>query len=204
MQRLEEAGKLENTLIVLTGDHYPYYVYDEDRDSLAGHHVDTDFELYKSTCIMWAGGLDEPIEVDTPCCNVDILPTVLNLLGLRYDSRMIAGKDIFSTTPHCAALYNRNFITSMVMYNNTDGSSKWSEHEDATEQFKQNYLNYFINQVKNRYSMSIKIEDTDFYRFVWSNTSFRSYEPGPEDHHHFLPELWEADRDHSSSGTWHF
>lgn len=204
MQRLEETGKLENTLIVLTGDHYPYYVYDEDRDSLAGHHVDTDFELYKSTCIMWAGGLDEPIEVDTPCCNVDILPTVLNLLGLRYDSRMIAGKDIFSTTPHCAALYNRNFITSMVMYNNTDGSSKWLEHEDATEQFKESYLNYFINQVKNRYSMSLKIEDTDFYRFVWNNTSFRSYEPDPEDHHHFLPELWEADIGHSSSGTWHF
>ena len=194
MQRLEEAGKLENTLIVLTGDHYPYYVYDYDRDSLAGHHVETEFELYKSTCIMWAGGLEEPIQVDTPCCNVDILPTVLNLLGLRYDSRMIAGRDIFSSTPHYAALYNRNFITPLVIYNNTDGTSAWYGRGDETDQFKENYLNYYMTQVRNRYSMSLKIEDTDFYRFVWGNTRFRSRD-SETDHHVLPPETWDAPED---------
>ena len=194
MQRLEEAGKLDNTLIVLTGDHYPYYVYDNDRDSLAGHHVETEFELYKSTCIMWTGGLEEPIQVDTPCCNVDILPTVLNLMGLRYDSRMIAGRDIFSSTPHYAALYNRNFVTPLVMYNNAEGTSTWTANGNETDQFKENYLNYYMSQVRNRYSMSLAIEDTDFYRFVWGNTRFRSY--GKEDDYHVIPpQPWEAPED---------
>jgi len=177
VQRLEEAGKLENTVIVLTGDHYPYYVYENDRNSLAGHVVDTDFEMYKSTCIMWAPGLEETIQVDTPCCNVDILPTILNLFGIEYDSRLLAGRDIFSNTPHYAALYNKSFITSDVMYNSATGKATWLTESDETEQYKTNYLNYYINQVKNRYSMSLKIEDTDFYRFVWGNTEFAPDEP---------------------------
>ena len=179
LERLEEAGKLDNTLIVLTGDHYPYYLYDKDRDALAGHKVDTDFEMYKSSCIMWTNSLDEPIHSDVPCCNVDILPTVLNLLGLRYDSRMIAGRDIFASTPHFAALYNKNFITNEVMYNSGNGKAGWFSHEDDTDEFKQNYLSYYTAQVKNRYSMSLRIEETDFYRYVWDNTQFNDPQPDP-------------------------
>ena len=179
LEKLEEAGKLDNTLIVLTGDHYPYYLYDKDRDALAGHKVDTDFEMYKSTCIMWTNSMDEALHTDIPCCNVDILPTVLNLFGLRYDSRMIAGRDIFSSIPHFAALYNKNFITNEVMYNSGNGRASWLSHEDDTDQFKQNYLNYYTVQVKNRYSMSLRIEETDFYRYVWDNTQFNDPQPDP-------------------------
>ena len=176
MERLEEAGKLDNTLIVLTGDHYPYYVYDNDRNSLAGHKVETEFELYKSTCIMWMGGLEEPIVVDTPCCNVDILPTVFNLFGLEFDSRLLAGRDIFSNIPHYAALYNKNFITSDLLYNSSNGETTWLTEMNETPQFVENYINYYNNQVKNRYSVSLKIEDTDFYRWVWDNTDFSQEE----------------------------
>lgn len=194
MERLEEAGKLDNTLIVLTGDHYPYYVYEEDRNSLAGHVVDTDFEMYKSTCIMWAGGLEEPIRVSEPCCNIDILPTVLNLFGLRYDSRLIAGRDVFSNTVHCAALYNKNLITDVMTYNSATGEANWSGDLDETDKYRENYQKYYINMLNNRYSMSLMIEDTDFYRFVWDNTVFTEPEPEPEpDDGLPVPDLYELE-----------
>ena len=172
LDELEKAGKLENTVIVLTGDHYPYYVGASDRNSLAGHTVETNFEMYKSTCIMWNGGLKEPIVVDDYCCNVDIFPTILNLFGLEYDSRMMAGRDIFADTEHFAMLYNKSFITDKVKYNGSTGKATWAEGVTMSDAEKKAYLETYNNLVKNRYSMSLKIESTDFYKFVWKNTTF--------------------------------
>ena len=39
----------------------------------------------------------ETIEVDTPCSSIDIVPTLLNLFGIEYDSRLYSGRDIFAT-----------------------------------------------------------------------------------------------------------
>ena len=47
LQRLDEAGVAENTVIALTGDHYPYGLTDEEQSELAGHEIDTRFERYR-------------------------------------------------------------------------------------------------------------------------------------------------------------
>ena len=103
VQAITEAGKLENTLIVATGDHIPYSDVDV-LEELAGKKFGTsealsnidesaiDFDVYKNTLIMWSASMEEPVQVDKVCCQVDILPTVSNLLGLEYDSRMLAGR----------------------------------------------------------------------------------------------------------------
>ena len=38
----------------------------------------------------------DPIVVDTPVCSLDILPTLSNLFGLDWDSRLLPGRDVFS------------------------------------------------------------------------------------------------------------
>ncbi|MBR3264446.1 MAG: LTA synthase family protein, partial [Erysipelotrichaceae bacterium] len=170
VNRLEEKGILDKTVIVLTGDHYPYYLTDIAYEALKGEPKDEDFESYHSTCIIYNSGLDEKIEVDTPCCNVDILPTVYNLFGIDYDSRLYAGTDIFGNGIHIAQLYNKNFITDSVKYNFTTGEAQWLIDTEAyDEQLLNSYLENAINTVKNRYAMSIEIERSDFYRFVSDN-----------------------------------
>jgi len=170
VDRLEEKGILDKTVIVLTGDHYPYYLTDIAYEALKGEPKDEDFESYHSTCIIYNSGLDKKIEVDTPCCNVDILPTVYNLFGIDYDSRLYAGTDIFGNGIHIAQLYNKNFITDSVKYNFTTGEAQWLIDTEAyDEQLLNSYLENAINTVKNRYAMSIEIERSDFYRFVSDN-----------------------------------
>ena len=167
VERLEEAGKLENTVIVLTGDHYPYYLTDAGYAALKGEKKDETFESYHSTCIIYNAGMKEKIEVDTPCCNVDILPTICNLFGLSYDSRLYAGSDIFSDGEHIAQLYNKTFITDEVRYDYTTGKAQWLEGVEEKE--PDGYLERMINVVKNRYAMSVEIEDSDFYAFVFNH-----------------------------------
>lgn len=169
LKRLEAAGKLNNTLIVLTGDHYPYYLNSNSLDALAGKDVGSNFEQFESTCIMYVGGMT-PVKTNTPCCNVDILPTVLNLLGMEYDSRLLPGTDIFSKGEHYAMLYNKSFVTDKVKYNANNGKAEWLGNADLmSESEKQTYIDYYTSLTNNRYAVSLKLMKEDFYKFVFDN-----------------------------------
>ena len=169
LEKLEAAGKLDKTMIVIVGDHYPYYLADNHVDSLAGRQLESNFERYKSSCIMYCPGI-ETVEVDAPVCNVDILPTVLNLWGMEYDSRLLPGTDIFANNTHIAMLYNKSFVTEYVKYNAQNGKAEWlPEAEKLTEEEKQNHLDYCVAVTKARYTASLDVMNEDFYRFVMDN-----------------------------------
>ena len=170
LERLEEAGILDNTVIVLAGDHYPYYLSETGYEALSGKEFDENFDSFKSTCIIYNSGIKQPIKVDTPCCNVDIIPTIYNLFGIEYDSRLYAGTDVFGNGTHIAQLYNKSFITDLVKYNFATGEVTWLVDIDGyDEDYLERYLEKMISTVKNRYAMSITIEKTDFYDFVLNN-----------------------------------
>ncbi|MBP5299682.1 MAG: sulfatase-like hydrolase/transferase, partial [Lachnospiraceae bacterium] len=177
LNQLEEKGILDKTLIVLVGDHYPYNISEAGRDSLAGHPVDPSIERYHSTCIMYNAGLKEPIVSDTYCCNVDIFPTVLNLFGIKYDSRLLAGRDIFSSGVHRAMLYNKTFLSDMVTYNNETGSAVWTEKAaDWSEERKAEYLETMISLNESEYAASIKMLSKNFYFYLWRNSALMTQE----------------------------
>ena len=171
LDRLEEAGQLDNTVIVLTGDHTPYYLSKEGKNSIVGHEVDEDFEIYHSTCIIYNAGMEEPIETDTYCCNVDILPTMLNLFGIEYDSRLLMGTDIFSDGIHRARLYNGSFINERVMYNSRTGEAEWFiDTTNYSQAALDAYLNAMLEYTEGEYAASIKLLKSNFYFFVWKNS----------------------------------
>ena len=53
----------------------------------------------------------EPVHVEKPCCSLDILPTLSNLFGVPYDSRLLMGRDIFSDAEPLIVFSNHSFIT---------------------------------------------------------------------------------------------
>jgi len=63
MQRLEEAGVADKTCIVLTNDHYPYGLTEDEYNELAGQTLDTTFEKYRNSFICYVPGLSENIVV---------------------------------------------------------------------------------------------------------------------------------------------
>jgi phosphoglycerol transferase MdoB-like AlkP superfamily enzyme len=104
LEQLEAAGKLENTVICLSADHYPYAMTEEEYEELAGKDLEQNMDKFRNTLILWNAGIEEPIIVDKACCSIDIIPTLLNLFGLEFDSRMYAGRDIFSTEEEMALI----------------------------------------------------------------------------------------------------
>ncbi len=100
MQQLEDAGIADDTVICLTADHYPYALVTDEADyyqELSGtQDSELDISRYRNTLILWCGSMEEPITVDTPCSSIDINPTLSNLFGLEFDSRLMSGHDIFA------------------------------------------------------------------------------------------------------------
>ncbi|MBQ2804195.1 MAG: LTA synthase family protein [Lachnospiraceae bacterium] len=97
LAELEKAGQLEKTVICLSADHYPYGMTTEQYGELAGKTLTEGMDLYRNSLILWNAGMEEnTVVVDKVCGSMDIVPTLLNLFGFSYDSRMYAGRDIFS------------------------------------------------------------------------------------------------------------
>lgn len=165
-ERLEEAGKLDDTVFVLASDHFPYGLTDEEYNELAGKEIDPTFDKYRSSFICYNSAM-EPIEVETPCCNIDILPTVSNLFGLEYDSRLMGGTDVLSTGSHMAILSNKSFITSQVKYDAITGETTYLVDKDK---LPENYVETMLQVVANKMTVSTAILNNDYYRFVFENT----------------------------------
>ena len=169
LDELDKAGKLDNTVIVIASDHYPYYLTDAGYESLTGKKISDDFEDYHSTCIVYNAAIKKEV-IDEPCCNADILPTILNLFNIEYDSRLYAGSDIFSNSKHVAMLYNKSFITKDVKYDATTGKTTWlTSVMNKTPEELEKYVNSYSAYVKNKYAFSVALEQTDFYSFVFNN-----------------------------------
>ncbi len=167
LEELEKAGCLENTVIAISNDHFPYGLSTSSFNQLAGEKMDTTFEMYKNAFLLYSAGMKERVVVDTPCCTFDIIPTLLNLFGVDYDSRLLAGTDILDDKSfHIAMLSTQNFITDKIKYNTSKQKITYlvdkSEVSDA-------YVDACVAYVKNKFQMSLQIISNDYYRVIYDH-----------------------------------
>lgn len=156
---LDNAGVLDKTVIVMSPDHYPYGLERENIDELASHEVESNFELYKSTLIIWKNGM-EPITINKPCSSLDINPTISNLFGLEYDSRLLMGSDILSQSPPLVIFSNRSWMTDQAKYNSLTNTAAFNEGFKEDE----DYVSIINEVVNDKFKYSAKILEEDYYR----------------------------------------
>ena len=165
ISRLEEAGVAEDTLIAISPDHYPYGLTLDEIGELAGHKVEENFELYKGIFLLWSKGMT-PVQIDKPCSSMDILPTLSNLMGVEYDSRLLMGRDILSDAPPLVIFSNWSWLTDKARYNSklrklipADGES------EAT--ITKEYKTAIAKQVNGKFTYSTKILDKNYYAEIF-------------------------------------
>ena len=168
MQRLEEAGVADKTCIALTNDHYPHGLTEDEYNELAGQTLDTTFEKYRNSFICYVPGLSENIVVDEYCSTADILPTLLNLFGVDYDSRLLAGTDVLSSGLHVAVLSDKSFLTKAFRYDaGTETVIPADENTTVSGKLAEAYRLY----VDSRFQLSGNILNSDYYAHVFSKES---------------------------------
>ena len=167
LQRLEDAGIADRTVIVLTGDHYPYGLSEGAYEELAGPEAMAadPFWKYRNSFVCWTAGLEEPIRIDDYCSSHDILPTMCNLFGLTYESRMLTGTDVLSTGTHLALLQDGSFLTKALTYDSGSGTVTYRQSE---EELPAGYAQQLIQATRNQMSVSAAILRTNYFGFVFS------------------------------------
>jgi len=158
---LERAGIAEDTLIAISPDHYPYGLNKSEISELAGHEIDSDFDLFKGIFILWSKGMD-PVEINKPSSSLDIVPTLSNLMGVEYDSRLLMGSDILSDSEPLVMFSDRSWVTDKAYCN--------AETEEITSRNGYNlddlYVEEIESKVKNKFKYSAKILDDDYYNII--------------------------------------
>ncbi|MBO4926666.1 MAG: sulfatase-like hydrolase/transferase [Clostridiales bacterium] len=163
LSELEAAGELENTVIALGADHYPYGLENSEYSELTGKSMTEPFTLYENTFILWSGDMTEPVVVDKYCSSLDIAPTLANLFGLPYDSRLYIGTDIFAPEPNYVIFDDRSFINDKIMYNARNGKVTALVDEEISEE----YVKECIEYVSELFWNSAHIIDKDYYGYLF-------------------------------------
>ena len=181
LDKLETAGIADDTLIVMTGDHYPYMLIERDKvdyyNELRGFEdTESDTSRYRNTLVMWSGAIEEPIEVDTPCSAIDIVPTLCNLYGIEYDSRLYSGRDIFAGNyepdqySNCMPLVifpNKGFGSSWITAAGTyEASTKTLTPNEGIE-VDEDYVTRVGRLVSARVNYAKLILEEDYYRVLF-------------------------------------
>ena len=162
INRLSEAGKLEDTVIVISGDHYPYGLTLEEINELSTYQRDDTFEKYRMPFLIWSGSMKEPIKVEKVGSSLDILPTVLNLFGIEYDSRLLIGMDILSNASPLVIFSDRSFITDKGRYNAITEEFIPNKNTEIEE----GYVQKINNIIYKKYQMSRLILENNYYRKI--------------------------------------
>lgn len=168
LTELEAAGQLDKTVICLSADHYPYAMTTEQYEELAGKSLSEGMDMYRNSIILWNAALEEePIVIDKVCGSMDIIPTLLNLFGFSYDSRMYAGRDMLSDEEGMVIFNDRSFVTDGVIYKKKAKETIWLKDEEGNDiipdEAKEAYLAEKKQEVKERYQFSAYILQENYY-----------------------------------------
>lgn len=158
LKELDKANKLDDTLIVLAPDHYPYGLTTEEMNEVSKTNRSNKFENYHTTLIMYNPAI-EKTEIDKIVSSIDILPTIYNLYGLEYDSRLLMGTDIFSESEGLVIFSDRSWITKYGKYNSV--TKKFTK--TTKEELPENYIDKINTKVYQKFSMSSLILENNYY-----------------------------------------
>ena len=150
-QAMDEAGLLDNTVVILYGDHdarlprSDYNLmnnYDPVTDSVKSKDDETyeeydsfDYELdRKVPLLIWTKDGKVKGKVDYAMGMYDVMPTIGNMLG--FYNKYALGHDIFETKENNIVVFpNGNWITDKMYYNSQKGEYKLLKDEIIDEDY---------------------------------------------------------------------
>jgi len=176
LARLKETGQYRKTVIVICADHFPYGLDDDAPlgqmpylSELYGYDVQDIFQRDHNRPIIWCGALakrSQPIVVDSPTMSIDLLPTLCNLFGVEWDSRLLPGRDVLDpATEGIAFNLDYDWRTSLGTYWAGSGTFQPNEGVEVPD----GYVEQHNAMVANKINYCHAVLTTDYYRHVFGD-----------------------------------
>lgn len=130
--KLDDLGVLEDTVIVIYGDHDAKFTIKQYEEYLG---KDIDFyeyeQLTKVPLIIWAKDKQVQGEITKIMGAYDVMPTLANMFDFEYEYAL--GHDIFSVDENIVVFPNGNWVTDKVYYNNQ--LSDYKVYNEVSEEY---------------------------------------------------------------------
>lgn len=173
VSELEKKGIADDTVICISSDHFPYGLDANGTlgnmpylSELYGYNVTNVIDRDHSRLILWSGSLEKekPIVVDTPTTSLDILPTLSNLFGTEFDSRLFVGRDVFSDAEAIAFNSGYDWKTELGTYYSSKGQFV---PKDDTVTVPDDYVDRIKTIVRNKINFCTKALEHDYYGYLF-------------------------------------
>lgn len=169
LERLESAGILEDTVIVLYGDHYPYGLKDKDISTVLDYDLE-DYEVERTPMVIYNSGSKSEV-VEKYSSYVNLTPTLANLFNLDYDPRLYMGADVFSDEYLDIVVFaDGSWKNSDVYYDASSASVKYL----SDIEYEMDEIIRINNIVSNRMQISTSIIRNNYYKYL--DTKVKAYE----------------------------
>jgi len=119
MDELVSANKMDDTVIMIFGDHYAYGVkedaiweYDDAKEAY------DELDLHNVPMILVSDHYLLDGTIENYMSSIDIIPSVANLFGLELDYKKVFGMDVFSTDEHIVRFADMSFVSAGFRYDN--------------------------------------------------------------------------------------
>ena len=157
INKLDSEGLLDNTVLVIYGDHDArmdkeefnlLYNYDPIKDRVKKEtdegyisFSDYNYELNRKVpFIIWTKDKEFNNTVNTPMGMIDVLPTLGNMLGIHSDYQL--GNDIFNLKDNIVTFIDGSYLTSNIYYSAPKGEIYPISNEPITEKYIQNGIKH--------------------------------------------------------------
>ena len=160
LRELEAEGQLNHTVIIGVTDHYTYGYKDLDAlYALSG--TKENLLLEKTPCFIWSSGL-ESMDVDKLLNTSDLLPTVLNLLGIESSYEYI-GQDAFAEGyAGFVPFSNGSWIVGDTAYDS--GKKQYLSLSGTQQKITAEFQKEMANTVQEFITINNLILESDYYQ----------------------------------------
>lgn len=164
IKSLEENNKLDDTVIAIIPDHYPYSLSLNAINELSDYKRDDTIEVNHNTLIIW-NTKTPGVTINKTASQLDFLPTIYNLFDVAYDSRLFMGKDILSSELGLVYFQNKSWVSDKGTY--LASQDKFIPKEGVS--VDDEYVDNINKTVANRMRLSKLIIENDYYAKVIKN-----------------------------------
>lgn len=161
LEKLENAGILDDTVIALFGDHYPYGLKDSTINYVLDYDLD-DYEREKTPFVIYNSEIS-PQSIDKYTSYINLTPTIANLFNLNYDPRLYMGYDVLSDDYwNVVTFADGSWKNNLVYYNAGTSSVKYYVDDGMSIDEIKN-----INQIiTNKMQMSSNIIKNNYFKYL--------------------------------------
>ena len=161
LERLEESNELDDTVIALFGDHYPYGLKDSTINYVLDYDLD-DYEREKTPFVIYNSEISSQ-SIDKHTSYINLTPTIANLFNLNYDPRLYMGYDVLSDDYwNIVTFADGSWKNNLVYYNAGTSSVKYYVEDGMSIDEIKN-----INQIiTNKMQMSSNIIKNNYFKYL--------------------------------------